>query len=181
MAYNFGYIHSSLSMNRTNGFGAIGIIIAIALLAALGGGAYVATHHTPVSAPETATTTAATATAQAADDASTTGKLRVDWKFTDAGEKDHIPYTTVSFNDQVVGTYEGACAEIGASGGIDGKGLLAGELSGVQCYFAGGGDEIGLFANEDGGTEIMVGNLEEPIEGGAGFRGDFKIRTDIKL
>lgn len=112
-------------------------------------------------------------------------KTVINWQFSDAGETDNIPYTNVSVvinnTPYSMGKFQGACAEIGAAGGIDGKGLLAGELSGAQCWFAGGGDEIGVFAHEDGGFDIMVGVLEEPIEGSAGFRGDFEIRQTIEL
>lgn len=118
----------------------------------------------------------------------TTGKVDgsdISWKFEDAGERDSIPYTkvsvTMSGKTQVVGEYQGSCAEVGASGGVDGKGLLAGELSAAQCWYAGGGDEIGVFAVEDGSYELMVGQLSEPQEGSEGFRGNFQIQTDIKL
>lgn len=177
-------------MTRMKGFGALGIIIAIAIIAALGGGAYVASHPAVLRMNGAATTTADMQTAPgdhpeqdhaAGEGMSASGKIGVVWKFEDAGEKDNIPYTQVSLNGKVIGTYQGTCAEIGAEGGVDGKGLLAGELSGVQCWFAGGGDEIGLFAKEDGGTEVMVGSLSEPIEGAPGSRGDFKIRTDITM
>jgi len=170
-------------MISSKGFGLITVVIAVAIIVALGGGAYAVTHpeamHPPMheGSPAVATTSAEDASAAAAADA----KIGIHWSFKDAGEKENIPYTEVSLNGKVVGEYQGSCAEIGASGGIDGKGLVAGELSAVQCYFAGAGDEIGVFANEDGGTEVMVGSLEEPIEGGAGSRGDFKIRTDVKL
>ena len=110
----------------------------------------------------------------------------ITWKFENAPEKDNIPYTlvsvTVNGTAHAVGTYQGSCSEIGASGGIDGKGLLAGELSAAQCWFAGGGDEIGVFANEDGGLDLMVGGLSEGAEGGAGiFRGDFKMQSGVTL
>ncbi len=107
----------------------------------------------------------------------------ITWKFTSAGETDNIPYTsvavTVDGKSYDMGKFQGSCSEVGASGGIDGKGLLAGELSAAQCWFAGGGDEIGVFANEDGGYDIMVGGLSEGEEGGAMFRGDFKLKTHI--
>ena len=80
-----------------------------------------------------------------------------------------------------MGTFAGSCSEIGASGGIDGKGLLAGELGAAQCWFAGGGNEIGVFADEDGGLEVMVGELGEGEEGAGMFRGDFSIKNTIKL
>ncbi len=115
-----------------------------------------------------------------------TAKTSISWKFIDMDfDANNTPHTEVTAivngKSYVVGTFQGSCSEVGASGGVDGKGLLAGELSAAQCWFAGGGDEIGVFAHEDGGYQIMVGSLEEPIEGGAGFRGDFKIKADIRL
>lgn len=122
-------------------------------------------------------------------DASTTttsasSKASVTWSFTDAGEVEAIPYSnvTVAVNGTTyqAGKFIGSCTELGASGGIDGKGLLAGELSAAQCWFAGGGSEVGVFANEAGGYDIMVGSLSEGEEGAPLFRGDFKIKTTIK-
>lgn len=107
------------------------------------------------------------------------------WELSEAPEVEGIPQTMValSVNGVVhpVGTYAGSCAQIGESGGIDSKGLLAGELSAVQCWFAGGGDEIGVFAVEDGTFEVLEGALDEGTEGSGMFRGDFKGRTDIKI
>lgn len=80
---------------------------------------------------------------------------------------------TVGQKNYDAGTYAGSCAEIGASGGVDGKGLVAGEVSGVQCWFAGGGDEVGLF-QENGKLTLKRGLLEEPQgDGSEGFRGNF--------
>lgn len=73
------------------------------------------------------------------------------------------------------------CSEVGASGGVDGQGLLAGELSATQCWFAGGGDKIGVFAHEDGGVDIMVGTLDEGSADIAPFRGDFEVRQSIEF
>ncbi len=110
-------------------------------------------------------------------------KTSIVWKFTNAGETNAIPYThvyvVVDGKNYDMGKFQGSCSEVGANGGIDGKGLLAGELSAAQCWFAGGGDEIGVFANEGGGYDIMVGGLSEGEEGSAMFRGDFKIKTHI--
>lgn len=110
-------------------------------------------------------------------------KTSIAWRFADAGEVDGIPYTavTVVVNGAAyeMGKFNGSCSEIGAGGGIDGKGLLAGELSAVQCWFAGGGNEVGVFAHEDGGFDIMVGELSEVEEGSGMFRGDFSVKNTI--
>lgn len=109
----------------------------------------------------------------------------IGWKFESAPEKENIPYTNVSVTvngkTQKVGTFQGSCSELGASGGIDGKGLLAGELSAAQCWFAGGGDEIGVFATEDGGLELMTGGLSEGAEGEGMFRGDFSVQNELTI
>ncbi len=163
-------------------------LIVVAGLLVLGGGAYVVLNPDAVKAPAAAVEEGTEAQAETERkgkdkwievDSSTS----ISWKLTTLPERDHIPYTNVAVvidgTTYPVGDFQGSCTELGANGGIDGKGLVAGELSAMQCYFAGAGDEIGVFAHEDGGYQIMVGALEEPIEGGAGFRGDFKIRTDI--
>ncbi len=117
--------------------------------------------------------------------ANESAKSSIEWRFTDAGEVDAMPHTNVMvvINGTAydTGTFTGSCSEIGASGGVDGKGLLAGELSAAQCWFAGGGNEIGVFAHEDGGFDIMVGFLSEGEEGSGLFRGDFEVKESISL
>ncbi len=112
-------------------------------------------------------------------------KITTTWRMESTEGSDGMPHTSVKavVNGKVhdVGTFTGSCSEIGASGGIDGKGLLAGELSAVQCWFAGGGNEIGVFAHEDGGYEIMVGELGEGDAEHPFFRGNFKIKTSVPL
>ncbi|MES2014359.1 MAG: hypothetical protein V4437_00900 [Patescibacteria group bacterium] len=109
----------------------------------------------------------------------------ISWKFEAAAEKDNVPYTNVSVTvngtAHAVGSFQGSCSQVGASGGVDGKGLLAGELSAAQCWFAGGGDEVGVFATEDGGLEVMTGVLSEGEEGAGVVRGNFTIETAYKL
>lgn len=107
------------------------------------------------------------------------------WHFTEAEEVEGTPYTSVAVvingTSYEAGKFTGSCQEIGASGGVDSKGLLAGELSGAQCWFAGGGNEIGVFAHEDGGFDIMVGELGEGEEGSPLFRGNFTVKNTIPL
>lgn len=113
------------------------------------------------------------------------GKIVPVWKFTDKGEdpSTHAQMTMVTLTlgetTYDAGTYSGTCAEIGADGGVDGKGLVEGEVSGVQCWFAGGGDEIGLF-EQNGTLTLKKGQLEEPQgEGISGFRGNFTTIVSI--
>lgn len=114
----------------------------------------------------------------------TNNKSSVVWNFKDAGETQGIPYTSVvvviNNKSYDMGKFQGSCSVIGSTGGVDSKGLLAGELSAAQCWFAGGGDEIRVFAHEDGGYDIMVGELGEGVDGGAFFRGNFKIKQSIR-
>ncbi len=167
------------------GFGLVAVLLIVAGVLVIGAGTYVVLNPKAVSEP-------GDEYEQQADRKGEKGWIELDssttisWKFTDMDfDANNTPHTeviaVVNGTEYVVGTFEGSCAEIGASGGVDGKGLLAGELSAAQCWFAGGGDEIGVFAHEDGGYQIMVGKLEESIEGSAGFRGDFEIKVDVPL
>ncbi len=111
-------------------------------------------------------------------------KSSISWKF-DTAEVDGIPQTKViarvNGTEHAVGTFAGSCAEIGVSGGVDGKGLLPGELAASQCWYAGGGSEIGVFAHEDGGYDVMVGELSEGSEEGPFFRGNFRVVATVQL
>lgn len=172
-------------MNTNSGFAGVTVLLIALGILVLGGGAYVAMNPEVLAPKDDGLQTEPGDHMETDHEANegVHGKTGISWKFTPAGEREHIPYTKVSVtvNGKVydMGEFEGSCEEMGAEGGVDGKGLLAGELSAAQCWFAGGGDEIGVFAHEDGGYQIMVGTLEEPIEGGAGFRGDFEIKVDI--
>lgn len=173
------------------GFGLVAVLLIVAGVLVVGAGTYVALNPKAVSEPGDAYEQQADADTERKEKGwiELESSTLITWKFIPVQERyeqdDSIPETAVSvvIDGKVygVGRFQGSCSEIGASGGVDGKGLLAGELSAAQCWFAGGGDEIGVFAHEDGGYQIMVGTLEEPIEGGAGFRGDFKIKVDVPL
>jgi len=145
-------------------------------IAVLSGGAYVAMNPEVISKSTTQESTP--------DSSSVFTDTSIQWHFTSAGEIDAMPYTNVAVvvegKTYEMGKFLGSCSEIGANGGIDGKGLVAGELSAAQCYFAGGGQEIGVFAHEDGGYQIMVGELDEGSAEAPAFRGDFEIKVDIQ-
>lgn len=168
-------------MNTHRGFAAATALLVVLGLLIIGGGAYVAFNPQVLQAPSEEVQTEAGDHPEEEQPAD--AKTSISWKFESAAEVDNIPRTKVlvTVNNKVydMGTFQGSCAEIGATGGVDGKGLLAGELSAAQCWFAGGGDEIGVFAHEDGGYDIMVGALEESIEGSAGFRGNFEVKIPI--
>lgn len=142
--------------------------------------------------PATSSSTVSTVSEQTAsgDVGNTTAskKSSIVWKLSSAGTSptdESMTFTNVAVvinnTSYEIGKFAGSCSEVGASGGVDGKGLLTGELSAVQCWFAGGGDEIGVFAHEDGGFDILVGELSEGEDGAGLFRGDFKVKQTIQL
>ncbi len=109
--------------------------------------------------------------------AETNDSATFSWKFEDAGEKDGTPQTAVTLirgaESKEVGTYAGSCAEIAA------ENLQPGQISGVLCWFAGGGDEIGVF--EEGGEYVVkVGQQEESTTESNGFRGNFTTVLELQ-
>lgn len=170
-------------MNKTF----LGILVGLVLAA----GVYVFAHpeafkkNFASQEVKTATSTKSTDEKPAGKKSADAGEAKIDWSFTEETERDGIPYTKVTVNiDGAVyetGSFAGSCVQIGATGGVDGEGLLAGELSAVQCWFAGGGNEIGVFANEGGGYDILVGELGEGEEGGGFFRGNFEVKETIQF
>ncbi|MES2202824.1 MAG: hypothetical protein V4474_00630 [Patescibacteria group bacterium] len=96
------------------------------------------------------------------------------WSFVDRGVNatTSMPATDVALRvagvDVPLGTYDGNCFAIAGSQWP----LLANELSGAICYFAGGGTEIGVF--EEGGKLILKkGDVDEGDAEHAGTRGNF--------
>jgi hypothetical protein len=74
---------------------------------------------------------------------------------------------TVKGKTYDAGTYDGTCKELGPDD------LLTNEIGAVSCYFAGSGDEIGVF-NESGQMYLEQGQLQEPSEEDPAVRGNFK-------
>lgn len=104
----------------------------------------------------------------------------IQWQLKDAGE-DPDRFVTQRTAVSVVikgktydlGTFDGSCSEI--QGAEDGTGFVGKEFSAVQCWWAGSGDEIGVFGLNTGAYIIAKGELAEPDGDGAGpFRGNFK-------
>lgn len=171
-------------MNYHKGFAAVTALLVVLGLIIVAGGGYVALNPQVLEAPADVQTEAGDHPEEEQEAGEgMTGDAKISWTFTSIGELQGTPYTsvavTVGDKTYEAGKFAGSCTEVGATGGVDGKGLLAGELSAAQCWYAGGGDEIGVFAHEDGGYEIMVGELQEPVEGGDSFRGNFEIKVDI--
>ncbi len=73
-----------------------------------------------------------------------------------------------------VGEFDGSCADISTTSWP----LLAGEKSGVICWFAGGGSEVGVF-EENGKLFVRVGQLDEGSAEIAGTRGGFEQLFEI--
>lgn len=173
-------------MNNHKGFAAVTALLVVLGLIIVVGGGYVALNPKVLEAPaDDGVQTEAGDHPEEEHEAGegVTADATISWTFTSAGEIEHTPYTNVAVQVGTkvyqVGKFAGSCAEVGATGGVDGKGLLTGEVAAAQCWFAGGGDEIGVFTHEDGGYDIMVGELEESIEGSAGFRGNFEVKIPL--
>jgi hypothetical protein len=97
------------------------------------------------------------------------------WTFKDKGTKGdaNAPQTEVTLaysgGVRTIGTFEGTCAAIDRSEWQ----LLPGEKSGVICWFAGGGEEIGVFEGKDS-LVVKVGTVEEGDAETPGGRSNFK-------
>lgn len=110
-------------------------------------------------------------------------KHSIAWKFSDEGENSMGTLrtkVTLIFDQKEydAGTYDGSCSEIDERGGIDGTGLLPNEVAGVQCWFAGGGSEIGVFKYDDLYI-VNLGILEEGDAETPPFRGTFEGLLDL--
>jgi hypothetical protein len=90
--------------------------------------------------------------------------------FIDAGVVEGIPQTKVQLfvgdEPREVGTYAGTCV-------AQENDLLPGETEKNICWYAGGGYELGVFA-EDGKAVLKIGEVGEGDAENAGFRGNFK-------
>jgi hypothetical protein len=86
-------------------------------------------------------------------------------------ERDLPPSTHVALitggNIYDLGRYAGSCTEIKK------ENLLPNEVAGVLCWWAGGGDEIGVF-NESGRYIVKQGFQEEGTAEGGGSRSNFE-------
>lgn len=98
------------------------------------------------------------------------------WNMTDIGEHPSapgIPRTgvtlTVNGTTHPIGEFNGNCSEIKGSGWT----LQPGEVSGIICWWAGGGDEVGIFS-ENGQTVVKQGVLDEGSAETPGVRGGYK-------
>lgn len=104
------------------------------------------------------------------------------WKFQPASEDAELgaPRTTVTLRNgetsYSIGTYLGSCVDVRAS-----SWKLAedeGEIAGAVCWWAGGGQEIGVFS-EEGKAVIKVGDIDEGDAENPGFRGNWRTLFEI--
>jgi len=101
-----------------------------------------------------------------------TAPMSFSWRFVTTESEDGLPPRTqvalISNGDVYdAGAYAGSCAEIAN------ENLLEGEVSAVLCWWAGGGDELGIFKEGDRYV-LKRGVQEEPTAEGDGFRGNFQ-------
>ncbi len=135
------------------------IFIAIIAVLALGGGTYVAYEKKVGPFAETAPTQA-----------------EISWKFEGEGDdlESGAPLTRVSVTINGVvsdlGLFTGSCSQIANSS----WGLVEGEIDGAICWWAGGGEEIGIFKENDQ-LVIKKGQLDEGSAEVAGVRGNFEL------
>lgn len=98
------------------------------------------------------------------------------WEFFPAGEDAQTgasrTQVSLSVNGEArdVGTFDGSCLVLNGSAWE----LAENELTGVICWFAGGGDEVGVFY-ENGEYVVKQGVLEEGMEGEQGLRGNYEV------
>jgi hypothetical protein len=100
---------------------------------------------------------------------------KIDWSFEKSGDLDIAPKSkvTLTFNGKSsdVGTYSGVCSPV--------TDLLPDEVSAVLCWWAGAGDEIGVFKNGESYV-VKTGSQGEGDAQSPGFRGDFEILNTLE-
>lgn len=99
-----------------------------------------------------------------------------EWQLTELPEHPAAPGVprtgvTLAANGKTypVGEFDGSCFVIEGSAWQ----LQENESSGVICWWAGGGSEVGVF-NENGKPVVKVGQLDEGTAETEGFRGNFQ-------
>lgn len=105
---------------------------------------------------------------------------RYSWTFTEIGEDEitKAPRTqvtlTIGTTSYPAGTYSGSCT------GIEGSSwqLRENEKSGVICWFGGGGNEIGIFEENDR-LVVKLGDLDEGDSETQPFRGNYRTLFEI--
>lgn len=109
-------------------------------------------------------------------------KVGISWSITELPENPDMPGMPRSGVALIsggktydAGQFDGSCSEIDGTSWT----LVDGEKTGVICWWAGGGSEIGVF--EDGGRLLLkVGVLDEGTAETPGFRGGFETIAEIQ-
>ncbi len=173
-------------MKNLPGFALSTLLVIILGIVIVGGAGYVAMNPDVLKAPQASVEADASAEAdtEAGTGASASGKVSVAWKIeplgVDGPGKSEVT-AIINGKEHLIGTYEGTCAEIGSGASAVSDLLTAdGEVAGVTCYYAGGGDEIGIFKT-DTGLEVRVGEIAEPTAESPSFRGNFTTKLDLTL
>lgn len=101
----------------------------------------------------------------------------ITWSFsTEEAEGMNPPQTEVTLKvpdeSLVVGTFDGSCSLVAK------EQFLTNQVSGVLCWFAGGGVELGVF-NENGKTILKKGVVDEGGAEEEGFRGNFETIREL--
>ena len=132
-------------------------------------------------AVSTSTGSIETTTSSASSSATMGGKKpahRIDWVFSAVAPSDPTsgtPVTKVSLAidggvPRVIGSYAGSCTTIIGSAWQ----LQQNETSGAICYYAGGGNEIGVFVNANDSTlSVQQGDVDEGSGETPSTRGNF--------
>lgn len=140
----------------------------------------------PASTETEVVTTSSTAEQAAPDEEAVEpgGKMKpYAWTFTTLGEDEGTgaPRVQVRVTDNVTGrTYDAGTSLGGCFVAEDTPwGLIDGAESAAICYFAGGGDEYGIFRD---GDQVLLrkGTVEEGTAETEGMRGDFQTVTAIR-
>jgi hypothetical protein len=111
------------------------------------------------------------------------GKIVPKWSFESQPQQNEAdaPRTkvTLTLGDKTydAGTYEGTCSEVG-EGASASLPLQENEVAAAFCYYAGAGDEIGIFS-EGNGYVLKHGEYQEPSGEGAEFRGNLTTLVNL--
>lgn len=147
------------------------VLIIVLVLLALAGLAYYAVSERDAAAPGSGL---ATTTDSAAIDEEAAEKPKITWIFTAAEIDMPRTHVRVAFEGttHTVGTFDGSCAELTTDQ------LQENEVSGILCWWAGAGTEIGIF-HEGDAYVLRKGVQEEPTAETEGFRGDFETILEL--
>lgn len=176
-------------MKTLPGFALSTALVILLGIVIVGGAGYVAVYpevlKAPVAEPGDEAEQEADTTADSSSAAS--GKVTVAWTIEDLGEDEYSqPRNRISAiingTSHEVGTFNGNCGEVGAEKESFYMETLAdsGAVAGVSCYWAGYGDEIGIFKT-DAGLSIRTREIGEGTGVSGPSQTEFTTKLDLKL